>query len=130
MSKTGYILVNDVTMASNYDSEWIAVQPMADNVTGKMSIAVAWYDVTGTKDGVVNLYVTSDPTTPGTKAGSLIIHSTAAPLGAIPIDSATNLTDCPLFNIDATFAFIKVVYTKNSITAGNLRVIVQQPDEG
>lgn len=117
-----YRAVKDEDMASDYNSGWLKVQNTAARVSGKVLLGISWHGVTGTLDGVINIKLSNDPS--ATKQEDLVEDATYAPSGDITVDSASNLTNILAIGLTQPFEYMKIIYTKNNITAGTLRVTV------
>jgi len=98
---------------SDYRSPWIPTRieknPNQRKELSAVSLQIAWDQLTGTPDAVLEIIVTND-----------LKFSTIAK--TISIDSASNIDDSLMIIMNSSFAYFSIKYIKNSLTGGNLSV--------
>ncbi|MDA3844625.1 MAG: hypothetical protein PF588_09695 [Candidatus Kapabacteria bacterium] len=98
---------------SDYRSPWIPTRiektPNQMKELSAVSLQIAWDQLTGTPDAVLEIIVTND-----------LKFSTIAK--TINIDSASNLNDSLMIMMNSSFAYFGIRFIKNSVTGGKLSV--------
>jgi hypothetical protein len=106
-------IYTDKSLAADFTGDWITnPQQVAFD---KPSIQLEWKEVTGTTDGVLKIELTND-----------VDGNKPALLKSITIDSASNVSDSYLLQIDYVFEAMRIKYVKNSITGGKLYAEIKQ----
>jgi hypothetical protein len=98
-------ICSDLSLADNYTSAWI---PLGEGGSGApwSSLQLSWADADDT-DGTVKIELSNDAVIP-------------TALRTVTLSSATNITDADMTVITASVAYLRIVYSKGSNTAGTL----------
>jgi hypothetical protein len=93
---------------------WVYYSDTHKEVIKQARVVVYWDSITGTRDGDIWLEITNDQDDvekimPYDADGNIEL-----------VDTATNVTDCLAFNISAPFIGMRLKYTANNITGGNI----------
>jgi hypothetical protein len=107
-------IVKDHDMSLDLETDWIPVQLDEISNFGKRAIAeslqISWHNVTGTLNGEIEVYISNDQY--GQSLGN-----------TYSIDTESNIEDCEFIVLSHIhFKYIKLKYSKNSITDGILNV--------
>ena len=106
-------LIKNGSMAASIDTGWKQLHSGKER-PALYSIQTEWKSVTGTLDGTISIY----------KSNSYEATKTATLMKTYNVSSASNATNCEDLVINAPIEFVKVIYTKNNVTAGTLNVIL------
>jgi len=106
-------LIKNGNMNASIDTGWKQLHSGKERPS-LYSIQTEWKSVTGTLDGTISIY----------KSNSYEATKTATLMKQYTVSSASNATDCEDLVINSPIEFVKVVYTKNNISAGTLNVIL------
>lgn len=106
-------IIKDKNMSADFESMPILSSILnLPNISRKSylrSLAISWHSVVGTLNGKFQIY-----------AGNKLSETTLA--SEIIIDTADNLQDCNLVIVQPLFAYIKIKYIANGITAGKVNI--------
>jgi hypothetical protein len=114
-------IIKDQDMSGDFETDWFPVLLNEINNFGKEAIAeslqISWHNVTGTLDGEIGVYISNDQY--GQSLGN-----------TYTIDTTSNIEDCEFIVISHIhFKYIKLIYTKNSITSGLLNANLSFSDK-
>jgi hypothetical protein len=108
-------------MSGDFETDWFPVLLDEINNFGRKAIAeslqISWQNVTGTLDGKIDIYISNDQH--GQSMGNTYL-----------IDTTSNIEDCEFIVLSHIhFKFIKLKYSKNSITGGLLNANLSFSEE-
>lgn len=104
------VITTNSDMSSDQDTGWIEVQTADRNEFNKAAISFGYASVTGSIDGTIDIYTSNDTTGSSPAYNSLAKNFTV---------NAT-FADGDLVILEYPFKWLRIVYTKNSITGGTL----------
>ncbi len=103
------------TMSDNFETEWFPAKLDPVSNMGKIGIAsslqLTWKDVTGTLDGIIEVYASND--------------ASLKSLGkTISVNTTTNEADSEMFLFIGYFSYFKIKFIKNGISGGKMTAII------
>lgn len=104
---------------SDFETEWFptAIEDFNREKTTTVSIQVVWDNITGTPDGTIDLFAANQEDFPS--CGD-----------RYNINSVSNIDDSLIIILDSAFRFIKLKYSKNDITGGELSAYIYYESKG
>jgi hypothetical protein len=108
-------ILKNKTMNDNFETGWFPAKLDPISNMGKVGIAsslqISWTDVTGTLDGIIEIYASND------------ISSKS--LGrSINVNSGTNEIDSEMLLFYGNFNYLKIKFIKNGISSGKMTAII------
>lgn len=107
------LIFNEINLAENNTSAIIDLTNHPGSRPNAAFIFFQWYNVTGTKDGKFTIYAYAENDTDALKPFLAGFDS-----NTVTVSSADNTNNCTMVTIPFGIQKLKIVYEKNSITAG------------
>ncbi|MFA6571084.1 MAG: hypothetical protein WCT77_07590 [Bacteroidota bacterium] len=112
-------IITELAMDKSYESDWFPLELDPISNFGKRasaeSMQISWSGVTGTYNGVIEILASNDMTN----------YTCGA---TVAVNTAENQSDSVMIIFLSVFRFIKIRYTKNSISGGKLNVSLNYTD--
>ncbi len=112
-----YSIIKNHHMGNDIESAWIPMQMNNFNNSKSeiTSLQIIWDNVTGTLNGFINIFVTNN-----INFKSLLV--------TYNINTNSNKNSAVIIEINPIYSFLKINYSKNQITSGQLNVIANFKD--